>query len=82
GRMADPKLNGGATPISASPVAALRPNAAVPREMTALQVEDMIHQFGEATRRAIEAGYDGVEIHGANTYLLQQFFSPHSNRRT
>ena len=34
-----------------------------------------------ATRRAIEAGFDGVEIHGANTYLLQQFFSPHSNRR-
>ncbi|MFE6014980.1 oxidoreductase, partial [Bacillus thuringiensis] len=38
--------------------------------------------FGEATRRAIEAGFDGVEIHGANTFLIQQFFSPHSNRRT
>ena len=75
GRMASPKLNGGAQPISASPIAALRPNAAVPREMTELQVEDMITKFGEATRRAIEAGYDGVEIHGANTYLLQQFFS-------
>ena len=33
----------------------------------------MIDDFGEATRRAIEAGFDGVEIHGANTYLLQQF---------
>lgn len=41
----------------------------------------MINNFGEATRRAIEAGFDGVEIHGANTYLIQQFFSPHSNVR-
>lgn len=42
----------------------------------------MIVAFGEATRRAITAGFDGVELHGANTYLLQQFFSPNSNRRT
>lgn len=81
GRMAWPEINGGATPISASPIAALRPNAPVPREMTQEQILEMIHFFGEATRRAIEAGFDGVEIHGANTFLLQQFFSPHSNRR-
>ncbi|MEJ7301331.1 flavocytochrome c, partial [Staphylococcus caprae] len=49
--------------------------------MTHAQINEMINDFGEATRRAIEAGFDGVEIHGANTYLLQQFFSPHSNRR-
>ncbi|WP_255763895.1 hypothetical protein [Jeotgalibaca sp. MA1X17-3] len=41
----------------------------------------MVDAFGEATRRAIQAGFDGVELHGANTYLIQQFFSPHSNRR-
>ena len=81
GRMASPKFNGGAQPISASPVAALRPDAVVPLEMTKEQIEQMIAMFGDATRRAIEAGFDGVEIHGANTYLLQQFFSPHSNRR-
>ena len=81
GRMANPEYNGGAQPISASPVAALRDNAAVPLEMTEEQIEEMIDMFGEATRRAIEAGFDGVEIHGANTYLIQQFFSPHSNRR-
>ncbi|EKU50050.1 NADH-dependent flavin oxidoreductase [Staphylococcus massiliensis] len=81
GRMANPRLNAGETPISASPVAALRPDASVPREMTTHQIEQMIDYFKEATRRAIEAGFDGVEIHGANTYLIQQFFSPHSNRR-
>ncbi|MGM0213452.1 FAD-dependent oxidoreductase [Enterococcus sp. AZ109] len=81
GRMAWPELNGGAVPISASPVAALRPGAPVPREMTEEQIEEMIKLFGDATRRAIQAGFDGVEIHGANTFLLQQFFSPHSNRR-
>ncbi|MGX7205154.1 NADH-dependent flavin oxidoreductase [Enterococcus pingfangensis] len=81
GRMAWPEINGGATPISASPVAALRPNAPVPREMTEEQILEMITLFGDATRRAIKAGFDGVEIHGANTFILQQFFSPHSNRR-
>ncbi|MDT2672746.1 FAD-dependent oxidoreductase [Enterococcus dongliensis] len=81
GRMAWPEINGGVTPISASPIAALRPNAPVPREMTEKQILEMITMFGDATRRAIKAGFDGVEIHGANTFLLQQFFSPHSNRR-
>lgn len=79
--MANPKFNEGEQPISASPIAALRPDAVPPREMTHAQINQMIEDFGEATRRAIEAGFDGIEIHGANTYLLQQFFSPHSNRR-
>lgn len=81
GRMAAPELNGGAAPISASPVAALRPDAVTPRQMMPVDIDRMIHSFADATRRAIEAGFDGVEIHGANTYLIQQFFSPHSNRR-
>lgn len=53
----------------------------VPTAMTDQQVRRVIEEFGEATRRAIEAGFDGVEIHGANHYLLQQFFSEFSNRR-
>ncbi|MGZ9501215.1 NADH-dependent flavin oxidoreductase [Staphylococcus epidermidis] len=51
------------------------------REMTAEEIEQTIRDFGEATRRAIEAGFDGVEIHGANHYLIHQFVSPYYNRR-
>ncbi|MDZ7835185.1 MAG: hypothetical protein U5K84_07385 [Alkalibacterium sp.] len=53
-----------------------------PKELTDGGINILIHQFGSAVRRAIDAGFDGVELHGANTYLLQQFFSPHSNQRT
>lgn len=48
---------------------------------TAEQVEQVVKDFGRATKRAIEAGFDGVEIHGANHYLIQQFFSRFSNHR-
>ncbi|WP_017728826.1 NADH-dependent flavin oxidoreductase [Halalkalibacterium ligniniphilum] len=82
GRMSPPELLPDGQPISASAVAAERPDAAVPREMTEEDINRVIKAFGDATRRAIEAGFDGVEIHGANTYIIQQFFSPHSNRRT
>lgn len=81
GRMAFPEMNEGKNPVSASAVAALRPNAPVPTEMTHREILDMIDAFAEGVRRAIRAGFDGVELHGANTYLIQQFFSPHSNRR-
>ncbi|MER3374647.1 MAG: NADH-dependent flavin oxidoreductase [Allomuricauda sp.] len=82
GRMSPPEELVDGQSISASAVAAVREGAQIPREMKATEIEETIVAFGEATRRAIEAGFDGVEIHGANTYLLQQFFSPHSNRRT
>ncbi|MGX7112007.1 NADH-dependent flavin oxidoreductase [Gemella cuniculi] len=81
GRMAWPEYNGGAEPIAPSPVPALRPNAPVPREMSEEQILNMIQLFADGAKRAIKAGFDGVEIHGANTFLVQQFFSPHSNRR-
>ncbi|WKW44347.1 flavocytochrome c [Kosakonia cowanii] len=81
GRMVEPKLIGGRTPIAPSAIAAPREGAATPVAMSAAEVENMIAKFGEAVRRAIQAGFDGVEIHGANTYLIQQFFSPHSNQR-
>ena len=82
GRMSPPEELLDGQSVSASAVAAEREGAQVPREMTESEIEETIVAFAEATRRAIAAGFDGVEIHGANTYLLQQFFSPHSNRRT
>ena len=51
------------------------------REITQEEIEETIKAFGDATRRVIEAGFDGVEIHGANHYLIQQFVSPYYNRR-
>ncbi|WP_226093193.1 flavocytochrome c [Dickeya oryzae] len=82
GRMVEPKLIGGRSPVGPSAVAAPRDGAAVPLALTGEDVEAMIAKFGEGVRRAIEAGFDGVEIHGANTYLIQQFYSPNSNQRT
>ncbi|MFC4651908.1 NADH-dependent flavin oxidoreductase [Lactococcus nasutitermitis] len=72
----------GEQPASASTVAAEVPDAELPRELTNAEILEIIEAFGQATRRAIAAGFDGVEIHGANMYLIHQFFSPHSNRRT
>jgi 2,4-dienoyl-CoA reductase-like NADH-dependent reductase (Old Yellow Enzyme family) len=59
-----------------------REGAETPREMTEADIETAIRAFADAAVRAKRAGFDGVEIHGANTYLLQQFLSPHSNRRS
>ncbi|WP_312689318.1 flavocytochrome c [Kosakonia sp.] len=81
GRMVEPKLIGGRTPVAPSAIAAPREGAATPVALTTAEVEAMVVKFGEAVRRAILAGFDGVEIHGANTYLIQQFFSPNSNQR-
>lgn len=50
--------------------------------LSVAQLAMIIEQFGQATRRAMAAGFDGVEIHGANHFLLQQFMSPLTNRRT
>ncbi|SFC01557.1 2,4-dienoyl-CoA reductase [Streptococcus gallolyticus] len=66
----------------ASAIASGIPGSQTPRELTGEEVEDIIKAFGEATRRAIQAGFDGVEIHGANHYLIHQFFSAKSNQRT
>lgn len=82
GRMTNKATLSGVQTVSASAVPAERPDAETPRAMTVDEIHATTAAFGEATRRAIAAGFDGIELHGANTYLIQQFFSPHSNRRT
>lgn len=54
----------------------------VPRALTAEEVRQTVTDFRTAARKAMEAGADGVEIHGANAYLVQQFFAPSANVRT
>ena len=54
----------------------------VPQEMTGADLSKVVSAFAAAARRGKEAGYDGVEIHSAHSYLLNQFYSPLPNRRT
>ncbi len=49
--------------------------------MTETEIWEAVHAFGDGAKRAKEAGFDGVQIHGAHAYLLSQFLSPHTNRR-
>ncbi|HEX8547081.1 MAG TPA: alkene reductase, partial [Cytophagaceae bacterium] len=53
----------------------------VPRAMTLDEVRTAIREFVDAARNAIEAGFDGVELHGANGYLIEQFINPGTNTR-
>ncbi|MFH9063369.1 NADH:flavin oxidoreductase/NADH oxidase [Streptomyces coeruleorubidus] len=54
----------------------------VPAELTVDQIGDVVGQFAAAARRALAAGFEIAEIHGAHGYLINEFLSPHSNHRT
>jgi 2,4-dienoyl-CoA reductase-like NADH-dependent reductase (Old Yellow Enzyme family) len=81
GRIAKPELIGEQCMRAPSAVASLRPGAKTPRAMTANEVGSLIASFQEAASLARTAGFDGVEIHGANHYAVHQFFSPRANHR-
>lgn len=69
----------GIQPVGPSPVAF--PQRETPRELSVDEIEALVDAFGEAARRAMEAGFDAVELHMAHGYLLQQFLSPLNNLR-
>ena len=89
GRLSDPVFLDGAVPVSASPIAAnghpslVRPihPYVTPRELTINEIQEVIASYKQAAINAKQAGFDGVEIHGANGYLLDQFLQDNCNKR-
>jgi len=81
GRMNVPGLYPNQDIVCPSSIKANRDYAVEPRELKTSEVYDIIDDFVRSAKIAIKAGFDGIELHGANTYLLQQFFSPNSNQR-
>jgi len=81
GRQTTPENTFGLQPVapSAIPDPFLK---VVPRELTTSEIEEIIEKFIKAAIRSQNAGYDGVELHGAHGYLIGQFMSPFSNKRT
>ncbi len=66
-----------------APSAVFEPVVSImPREMTVEEIEETIEAFAEAARRTKEAGFDAVQVHAAHGYLLSEFLSPYTNRRT
>lgn len=74
------------TPHPVAPSAVALPGTAgmfaEPRELTGAEIEEIIQRFATTSRILVEAGFDGIQIHGAHGYLVSQFLSPLSNRRT
>ena len=92
GRIAHPlNLPAGARVLGPSAVAAagemytdaegMKPNA-MPQAMTEADIKATVEEFVQAAKNAVAAGFDGIELHGANGYLLEQFMRPNSNQRT
>ncbi len=91
GRACHPLLNNGITPVGPSSIAITDDTVrtpegkkpyVVPRELGDEELTGIVVGFGEAAKRAKAAGFDGVEVHGANGYLLDQFLRDGSNKRT
>lgn len=89
GRATTPSFLGGENPVSSSDIPISgngldgSPYAQTPpKPMTKDQIKELTEEYAAASKRALEAGFDGVEIHGANGYLLDQFLHDNVNTRT
>jgi 2,4-dienoyl-CoA reductase-like NADH-dependent reductase (Old Yellow Enzyme family) len=88
GRMAWVEINPANRVIAPSPITPKQNNPLtdepypVPDEMTKFDIDHVINGFVETAKGAVEAGFDGIEIHGAHGYLINNFLSSYSNQRT
>ncbi|WP_339511235.1 alkene reductase [Pseudomonas sp. RL_15y_Pfl2_60] len=90
GRISDPSFLNGEAPVAPSSIAAkghvslLRPlrDYPVPRALETEELDDIVEAYRQGAENAKAAGFDGVEIHGANGYLLDQFLQDSTNKRT
>ncbi|MFM8605504.1 MAG: alkene reductase [Cyanobium sp.] len=91
GRACHPLLNGGRQPVAPSPIAIAGEEVhtpegkqpyVLPRELGDEELPAIVEGFRQAARNAMAAGFDGVEVHGANGYLLDQFLRDGSNHRS
>jgi len=90
GRLSHPDFLNGKLPLAPS---AINPGSiartptgdkksVIPKEMSISEIDEVVNEFAIAASNAVKAGFDGVEIHASNGYLLHQFFAPCSNTRT
>ena len=90
GRISHPDFHDGEKPVAPS---AINPNTQAyteegfkdtvePREMTTEEVKETVQDFKRAAKNAVDAGFDGIEIHSSNGYLIHQFFNKSSNHRS
>jgi N-ethylmaleimide reductase len=90
GRVGHPDMRGGEAPAGPSPIPATgdfflpsgKVEFPIPRELSIEEIPEIVESFAQATRNARAAGFDGVELHGANGYLQDQFLQDGSNKRT
>jgi len=81
GGAAIPAADGGWQTVAPSAVP-FRGVDPVPKELSVAEIHEVVEKFGAAARRALAAGFEVIEIHAAHGYLLHEFYSPLSNRRT
>jgi 2,4-dienoyl-CoA reductase-like NADH-dependent reductase (Old Yellow Enzyme family) len=76
-----PPKDGGWQTVAPSPIALTSEHAA-PKELSVAEIENVVTQFADAARRALEAGFEVLEFHCAHGYLMNEFLSPLTNKRT
>src|SRR5690554_5656618 len=89
GRVSDPELLNGQMPVAPSPIACsgslnlpyLQRPYVKPRALRTEEIRGVVADFADAAAKALQAGFDGIEIHAANGYLIDQFLHDQSNQR-